>query len=350
MYKFLSGQSTKAKCYVAFLLHLLIDRVMFCSRLWIMRENALFRDLGRLEGRLYNSPSRLSWLLAMRIRGVAFSAENAGVPVDSDDVRLWFSGQELAPRHREGLNDSISVSTVAHFYLQGLSDIPDEENAIASAKLSDVCDHHKWLLDWAFEEYRTYKKLFKAVTKSTSKLELGISISRVANGCARALKVADQLGRKISDWQSQPIGPELVRSTPVAWMVSTRIPYMLVRSGIVGCAMPSIIPSLRFTDLSTERIELAILARMATEVPVGLKELDRLEKERAFLNESSAFTKRSRMCAAADIIQALPRIRREPLARTLGITPQGAGYLIAQMRTLSARRHDFAGQNRQSLL
>jgi hypothetical protein len=78
-------------------------------------------------------------------------------------------------------------------------------------------------------------------------------------------------------------------------------------------------------------------------VPVGFKELDRLEKERAFLQEPPSFNKRSRIHATADIMQALPRFLREPLARTLGITPQGAGYLISQMRELTARRHGFAG-------
>ena len=315
-----------------------------------MRENALFRDLGRLEGRLHNSPSRLSWLLATRIRGVAFSAENAGVPVDTDDVRQWFSGLRFAPRYLEGLNDPISVSTVAHFYLQSLLDIPDDENTIANAKLSAVCDLKKWALEWSPQEYRIYDKLSRAVAKSTSRLGIGTSISRVSNVCAKALTLADQLGRKISERQSQPIAPELVRSTPIAWMVSTRIPCLLVRAGIVGCAMPSLIPSLRFTDLVADRIERAILARLATEVSFGLKELDRLEKERALLNEHPAFTKRSRIYAAADIMQALPRIRNKPLARTLGITPQGAGYLITQMRELTGQRADSAGQYRQSLL
>jgi hypothetical protein len=331
-------------------LHLPIDGVIFCSRLSEMHQNALFRDLGRLEGRLHRSPSRLSWLLAMRIRGVVFSAENAGVPVNSDDVRQWFSGKQLTPRHLEGLNDPISVATVAHYYLQSLSDIHDPENTIACAKLSAVCDHQKWAMEWSPDEYRIYEKLGKAVTKSTSKLEIGTSVSRVANGCVKALRLVDQLSRKISAGQSQPIALELVRSTPIAWMVAMRIPYLLVRAGIVGCSMPSLIPSLRFTDLASDRVERAILARMATEVSFGLKELDRLEKERALLNEHPAFTKRSRIYAAADIMQALPRIGSKPLARTLGITPQGAGYLITQMRELTRKGADFAGQYRQPLL
>jgi hypothetical protein len=286
----------------------------------------------------------------MRIRGVAYSAENAGVPVDSDDVRQWFSGQQLTPRHLEGLNDPISVATVAHYYLQSLSDIHDSENKIASSKLSEVCDHRKWAMEWSIEEYRIYEKLNKAVIKSTSKLELGTSISRVAQGCVKALQHADQLSRKICAGQGQPTAFELGRSTPIAWMVAMRIPCLLVRAGIVGCSMPSLIPSLRFTDLASDRVERAILARLATEVSFGLKELDRLERERAQLNDTPSLTKRSRMHAAADIMQVLPRIRREPLAKSLGITPQGAGYLITRMRELTARRNDFVGAYSQSLL
>ncbi len=56
-----------------------------------------------------------------------------------------------------------------------------------------------------------------------------------------------------------------------------------------------------------------VLSRVATEIPVGFKELDRFDGERAFLQEPSSFTKRSRIHTAAEIMQAQPRIRREPL-------------------------------------
>jgi hypothetical protein len=315
-----------------------------------MHQNALFRDLGRLEGRLHHSPSRLSWLLAMRIRGVAYSAENAGVPVDSDNVRQWFSGQQITPRHLEGLNDPISVVTVAHYYLNSLSEIHDYENTIAGAKLSEVCDHQKLAIEWSPEEYRFYQKLNKAIVKSTAKMELGTTISRVANGCVKALQNADQLSGKMSAGQVQPIAFELGRSTPIAWMVAMRIPYLLFRAGIIGCSMPSLIPSLRFTDMAPEKVERAILARLATEVSFGMKELNRLEKERALLNDTPSLTKRSRIHAAADIMQVLPGIRREPLAKSLGITPQGAGYIIKRMRELTARHNNFVAKHSQSLL
>ena len=70
--------------------------------------------LGRLDGRLQNSPARQIWLARARVSGAATIAGIAGIPVNVDDILNWICGRTPPPRHSEGLNNPLSIAALFH--------------------------------------------------------------------------------------------------------------------------------------------------------------------------------------------------------------------------------------------
>lgn len=74
--------------------------------------------LGRLDGRLQNSPWADIWLARARLQGAARLAGLAGVPIDVRHLQDWICGRTPPPRASEGLNDPVSVAAVFHLAIE----------------------------------------------------------------------------------------------------------------------------------------------------------------------------------------------------------------------------------------
>ena len=68
--------------------------------------------LGRLDGRLQNSPWADIWLARARLQGAAQLAGLAGVPIDVRHLQDWISGRTPPPRASEGLMSAAKVSII----------------------------------------------------------------------------------------------------------------------------------------------------------------------------------------------------------------------------------------------
>ena len=88
--------------------------------------------LGRLDGRLCNSPESDIWLARARLKGASALSSLAGVPVSVADLQDWICGRTPPPRHSEGLNDPLSVAALFHFALSA----SDSQDSIARATLN----------------------------------------------------------------------------------------------------------------------------------------------------------------------------------------------------------------------
>jgi hypothetical protein len=298
-----------------------------------MRDDTVFLQLGRLDGRLANSPARLAWQLNMRLRGMALAAENAGIPVELDDLRVWLSGRSMPPRHREGLNDPVAITTVAFYYIEALKAGGAAGDVAADEMLRSVFDHRQMALDWAPHELLN----FKAVSLLLQQKCRVSSIKEIAACCTKLLAVAFEYNPPGHPVALTANFPDFVRTMPLAWLISIKLPLLLRDAGITKILMPNLVPSMRHANLSPNQVETVVMKRLATEIGFGHRELDRLEHiYLRFHSASSAATKRSRVRAAADIVFAFPNIRRTRLAGSIGTTPQGAGLLIKQIDSLAA--------------
>ncbi|WP_371420219.1 hypothetical protein, partial [Tardiphaga sp.] len=74
--------------------------------------------LGRLDGRLQNSPWADIWLARARLQGAAQLAGLAGAPIDVRHLQNWICGRTPPPRASEGLNDPVSVAAVFHLAIE----------------------------------------------------------------------------------------------------------------------------------------------------------------------------------------------------------------------------------------
>jgi hypothetical protein len=296
-----------------------------------MNSDAIFLDLGKLDERLKTSPARVSWHLKMRARGVAFAAVNAGIPVSPSDVEQWLAKESLPPRYIEGINDDLSIASVAYFTLSTFDMAQDKTNVEAKILLQKIFNRHEVVMDWALEERDLLSPLFEEVSMKLNSLHLERSLSSVAHVIRKLLIVIQESCVNISDGGLKNAYDILPRDIPQAWIASTFLPLLLLRAKLLSSCLPSLIPPIRFVNMAEGAVEAAVRNRLSQEVTYGLRELDKLERQLSGCLDSVKLSKRSHAKEAAILLIAFPRLKRAQLANCLDITPQGAGRLKRQI-------------------
>jgi hypothetical protein len=292
-------------------------------------ENDVFLLLGRLDGRLAHSPARVIWAVRMRLRAIAHASVAAGVPVEFEDVERWIATGGDMPRRREGLNDPLRLSTVAHFTLATQEAARDDLTRSASQFCKPLFDHRAIALDTAADEIVAFTPFWRACMEMASQggaANLG-EITRllcaltesVDTGNGRSLTVSDLFGRAF----------HFARSQPTIWLAAICVPLVLQCFGVTSMLLPNLVPPPRV--LRDCRKGTGAFDRfLVREARVGIGELDRLE--RCFATPGPlGKTVRSRTDRAAAYRLAFPPITGSRLAAALGTTPQGGGYLLRQL-------------------
>lgn len=302
-------------------------------------EHALLM-LGRLDGRLANSPAADIWLARARLRGAALLAGAAGVPVTVRELQDWICGRTAPPRHGEGLNDPLSVAALVHF---ALSADESRSDPVARATLNvsrTLLDDRKEAEAWAPEDlvrfgpsWRAAQRLVEAPYPAPTLREVAERLIAAREGLEAPASPAQLLttvdGRHL---RLDPRRPDL------GWVVAAHLPGALEAAGLALRRLPSFVDLPRFpgTDSAALAVHLAVMiGRQAVE---GLAELDRLEAKVARLPADLGVTRRSKAPLLMRLELAYPRLSRTAIARLLGISHQGATKLVAQVEALAARR------------
>lgn len=260
--------------------------------------------------------------MQMRIRGIAKGTVSAGIPVSFADVQEWMCGRTNPPRGLEGINDPISVTTVAYFGSLSLSrnDRMLGENEPLEAAFFDYAhEAHQW----AYQDVEYYVGIYRSIRDEVVRFNGPSSLSAVAEACEQLLKIAQS---EVDSWANAASLSFSYTAVPVAWLVALHVPELLYRSGMTTNVHPNLVPTLRSTGYNRKEIEDKICSLLAEEQSVGSSMLDDVER-RLKLIEERGRTIRSKSLKAAEYMTALPRLRSTLLAKALGTTPQGAGYL-----------------------
>lgn len=292
-----------------------------------MESDTNFLDLGRLDERLKTSPARLPWYLKMRAKGIAFAAINAGIPVQPEDVEHWLAGASLSPRHSEGINDNLSIAAVAYYTLGALDSASDAPNVAAKHRMQAMFNRHAAALTWARDDRQALDQLFEQLLLMYDTLTPARSLGSVAQACAQLMTVVAGYQPLVGERDTAVDLGIPPRDVPQAWLASLFVPLLLARSGLLSSSLPSLIPSIRFVDMTVKRIEDMLRSTLGQEAQHGLRELDLLERRLATCLESMRPTRRSRAINAAELLISFPVLKQARLANCLGITPQGAGQL-----------------------
>lgn len=292
--------------------------------------------LGRLDGRLANSPARDIWLARARIDGTATIAGIAGLPVFADDIMNWICGRAAPPRHSEGLNDPMSVAAVMHFVLVA-QQMPADEIAKASLRiLRTLLDDRSEAELWGPGDLVRFSGAFRAAQGAIVAPYPAPTLHAVAERLLEvhaALEVEPAPGRTVTtvDGRQMVIEPQ---SFATIWLVACQLPRALVAAGLATHILPSMVHLPRFLPRSADELANALEGSIGLASRQGLAELDRLERRLESLPSVLPVTKRSRLPELLRLELAYPGLRVPAVSRLLGVSPQAAAKLALRAREL----------------
>lgn len=288
--------------------------------------------LGRLDGRLINSPAADLWLARARLKGAALLAGSASVPITIGELEDWICGRRPPPRHSEGLNDPLSVAALMHFALS--ADNGNDPVALATLNMSrSLLDDRKEAELWAPEDLVRFGPAWRAVQAA---LEAPYAAKGVMAVAERLITAKAQLEAPVTagqllttaDGRQFRLDP---RRSDLGWVVACHIPMALKVCGLAMRHLPSFVDLGRFPGEDAGAMAQQLVAMIARQAADGLHELDRLERRGARLPEELRVTKRSKAPLLMRLELAYPGLSRPAAARLLGISHQGVTKLMAQI-------------------
>ncbi|MGE4303559.1 MAG: hypothetical protein AB7E24_05940 [Novosphingobium sp.] len=288
--------------------------------------------LGRLDGRLQNSPWADIWLARARLQGAAQLAGLAGVPVDVRHLQDWICGRTPPPRASEGLNDPVSVAAVFHLAIEASV---SDKGPLARATLNvlrTVLDDRSEAEVWAGGDLAYFGPAWRQARIETQGPYSSPTLHAIADRIAAMLEtvvVAEQSAVNVTaiDGRTLTLEPS-VRDR--AWLVASHVPAMLHHAGLTLGTLPSLILLPKFPPHEVgELIDVMMRSLLAT-CQSGLKDLDWIERQGSKALPVSA-TRRSRAPLLARLALAYPGLRPSAVARLLEVTPQGARKLVAKL-------------------
>lgn len=293
--------------------------------------------LGRLDGRLQTSPATDLWLARMRLKGAVLLAELAGVPITEDSLLAWISGRTPPPRRSEGLNDPLSIAALFHFALQAEESASDPIAQASLRVLRTLLDDRAEAelyaaqdLAWFGPVFTEAKRALLAPLPSPGFLALAerlISVHRELGlhaGAGRSVITAD--GRRLD------VDP---RTFDTIWVLGTLLPRAYVAAGLTLRALPSLVGLPRFLPEDPRVLAGGLQMHTLHAARSGLVQLGRLERALLRLPADLKVTKRSKAPLLARLQLAYPDLRVPAIARLLGVSPQGAAKMLAQISNLA---------------
>lgn len=301
--------------------------------------------LGRLDGRLQNSPARDIWLARARLKGAAALASFAGVPVSVADLQNWISGRTPPPRHSEGLNDPFSIAALFHFALSaGVSHDPIVRATLNVSRM--LLDDRKEADLWAPEDLVRFGPVWRMAQLLLEAPYPTASLRTVAQRLidARAsLETPVTEGQLVTtadgrQWRIEP------RRFDMGWVLACHLPAALRAAGLALHPLPSLVELPRFLPEDGERLAEQMAVMVARQAHLGLTDLDRLETKLARLPEELHVTRRSKAPLLIRLELAYPGLSKVAVARLLGISHQGATKLMQQVERLTGGRFPTSGE------
>ena len=294
-----------------------------------------FLLLGRLDGRLANSPATDIWLARSRLKGAAALASVASVPISFGDLQDWICGRTPPPRHSEGLNDPLSIAALVHFVLSASE---GERDPIARATLNisrQLLDDRKEAQIWASDDlvrfgpaWRAVQAVVEAPYPSTGVEEVAERLIAAREGLAAPMSEGQLL--TTADGRQLQIDP---RRTDLGWVVAAHIPAALEACGLTARRLPSFVDLPRFPGVDISTLTGQLIEMIGRQAAQGLAELDRIEARLRKLPEELPVTKRSKAPLLMRLELAYPGLSKVAIARLLGISHQGATKLVSQLAT-----------------
>lgn len=298
-------------------------------------EHALLL-LGRLDGRLCNSPAADIWLARARLKGAAALASFASVPIGVTDLQNWICGRTPPPRHSEGLNDPLSIAALFHFALSAT----DGDDPIVRATLNisrTLLDDRKEADLWAAEDLVRFGPAWRMAQMLLEAPYPTASFHAIAQRLIDARASLDtpvtegQLVTTVDgrQWRIEP------RRFDMGWILACHLPGAFTATGLSLRRLPSLVALPRFLPDNADLLTGQIAAMVARQAGQGLTELDRLEAKLAHLPAELTVTRRSKAPLLMRLELAYPGLSKTAVARLLGISHQGATKLVAQVEKLT---------------
>lgn len=288
--------------------------------------------LGRLDGRLHNSSCADIFLARARLEGAAKLAVLAGVPIAVADLQAWIAGRTPPPRITEGLNDPLSVAAVFHLVISREEDDRDPLVRASLRTLRTVLDDRAEAETYGAGDLIYYGPLWRQIQQAANAPFPHRSLLGVAQ---RVFEMAELTGQAAADaaavvsidGRSFTLPP---RAKDRNWLIATAVPQMLRAAGITLRVIPSLTLLPRFLPPSPASLEPMLCDALRRAVDGGLRDLDRIERAARKIDESAA-TKRSKAPLLARLQIAYPGLTAKAVVRLLGVTPQGARKLLAEV-------------------
>ena len=288
--------------------------------------------LGRLDGRLQNSPWADIWLARARLQGAAQLASLAGAPINVRHLQDWICGRTPPPRASEGLNDPVSVAAVFHLAIEATV---GERGPLARATLNvlrTVLDDRSEAEIWAGSDLAYFGPTWRQARIEAQAPYPSASLHSVADRIAAMLKTvaaAEQSAVDVTaiDGRTLTLEP---RVRDRAWLVASHVPAILHHAGLTLGTLPSLILLPKFPPHDVAELTAVLTRSLLTTCQSGLKDLDWIERQGSKALAVSA-TRRSRAPLLARLALAYPGLRPSAVARLLEVTPQGARKLVAKL-------------------
>lgn len=296
--------------------------------------------LGRLDGRLVNSPAADIWLARARLKGAAMLASAAAVPVSVKELQDWICGRTAPPRHSEGLNDPLSIAALVHFALSA-SDSPHDPLARATLNVSrSLLDDRREAQLWAPEDLVRFGPSWRAVQAALEGPYPAPSLDALAT---RLIALRADLAAPASEGQllTTADGRQLridPKRSDLGWVLACHVPGALEAAGLTLRRLPSFVDLPRFLPETVDALAEQLAAMIQRQAQEGLVELDRLETRLRRLPQELDVTKRSKAPLLMRLELAYPGLGKTAVARLLDISHQGATKLIAQVDALTGGR------------
>jgi hypothetical protein len=287
--------------------------------------------LGRLDGRLQNSPCADIFLARARLEGAAKLAILAGVPIAVADLQAWIAGRTPPPRVTEGLNDPLSVAAVFHLAISREEDDRDPLVRASLRTLRTVLDDRVDAETYGAGDLVYYGPLWRQIRQAADAPFPHRSLLGVAQ---RVFEMAELTGHAAADaatvvsidGRSLTLPP---RARDRNWLIASAVPQMLRAAGITLRVIPSLVLLPKFLPASPDALAPMLAQALAPATVAALRDLDRIERQARRIAHGPA-TKRSKAPLLARLQLAYPGLNARAVVKLLNVTPQGARKLLVE--------------------
>ena len=294
--------------------------------------------LGRLDGRLRNSPATDIFLARARLNGAVALAGLAGVPIDVRSLQDWIAGRSPPPRASEGLNDPISVAAVFHLALTRDEDVMDPIGLATLHMLRSVLDDRDEAATYASDDLAHFGPLWRQIKASADEPFPSANLLSIAERVFTLAALTEPAPASSADvvsfdGRSLELPP---RQRDRLWLIAVAVPRMLYRAGFTSRVIPSLVLLPKFLPPSPAELAESLAVAIGRAARSSLRELDAIERAASRTLSDLAVTKRSKAPLLARLQLSYPGLQPGAVARLLGVTPQGARKLLATLGSSAA--------------